>query len=272
MHSAKIPPNLFDVQIAGKQGSISELFPGWDAHDRFGIVINEAFGGIGASLLIQAAITSFYAAEPTRAGKLAQYPQIYAFHVAERHGDMSTFDFWPPRHEVFITSDAYELLGAINDRAITRLAIPDVTSASDDYVEAAPSGWTDRWCATERIRSVFAYSPNGDVGQPDVVIEGRHPRLLEMASSALAPEKTAEMVASWSDQEVLAMEVGPTSVADMRQYLEIFRTRICEVDAKAARRKADQREQQIARNGMKETYRRVHDNLFGMLGAVAGGV
>lgn len=40
---------MFDVEIQGKPASIAQALPNWNPHDRFGLVIDEALGGIGAT-------------------------------------------------------------------------------------------------------------------------------------------------------------------------------------------------------------------------------
>jgi hypothetical protein len=56
MHTAKLfKPENFDVEVEGEATDLRGLFPASAQHDRFGIVVTETFGGLGASLLIQAA-------------------------------------------------------------------------------------------------------------------------------------------------------------------------------------------------------------------------
>ena len=40
--------DMFDVEIDGKPASIAQALPDWNPHDRFGLVIDDALGGIGA--------------------------------------------------------------------------------------------------------------------------------------------------------------------------------------------------------------------------------
>jgi hypothetical protein len=75
--------NMFDVEIDGKPASIAEALPDWNPHDRFGLVIDDALGGIGATHLPQIAITSFYDVKPSRRTELTVYPEIYAFLIGK---------------------------------------------------------------------------------------------------------------------------------------------------------------------------------------------
>jgi hypothetical protein len=75
--------NMFDVEIDGKPASIAEALPDWNPHARFGLVIDDALGGIGATHLPQIAITSFYDVKPSRRTELTVYPEIYAFLIGK---------------------------------------------------------------------------------------------------------------------------------------------------------------------------------------------
>jgi len=116
---------MFDVAIEGKPASIAQALPDWNAHDRFGLVIDDALGGIGATHLLQIAMTAFYDIKPSRRTALTVYPEIYAFHIGKGYGAHAPYDFWPARREVITSRDHREILDAINDRGITRLAVPD---------------------------------------------------------------------------------------------------------------------------------------------------
>ncbi len=115
----------FEVHIEGVLVSHEAVFPDWSLLDRFGIVVTEPLGGLGASLLLQLAIAEFYDVRPDRRAGTPVYPEIYLFHVGGPHGGFSYFDFWPPRKEVRVAaSQPVALLEAINTHRITRLAIP----------------------------------------------------------------------------------------------------------------------------------------------------
>ncbi|MGX7875022.1 hypothetical protein ACVDG5_021830 [Mesorhizobium sp. ORM6] len=65
---------MFDVEIDGKPASIARTLPDWNPHDRFGLVIDDALGGIGAIHLLQIAITSFYDVKPSRRTEMTGDP------------------------------------------------------------------------------------------------------------------------------------------------------------------------------------------------------
>ncbi|MDV3126018.1 hypothetical protein M1247_13910 [Mycobacterium sp. 21AC1] len=194
MHTAlQLSADDFRIKIDGAPSDLASLLPGWTPHDRFGIVVHEPYGAIGASYLIQAAIVAFYDVRPQRrAGRgpgivepndVAIYPDIYIFHVGGRHGDFSMFDFWPARKEVFVESDPRLVLDAVNDRGITRLAVPDVPPRPVEHEYKEPAA------ARDRIESVFAYSASGQVDLPDITIHGVRPAAEVSPSDVLDPKR-----------------------------------------------------------------------------------
>lgn len=121
MHaSQRLRESHFSVQIESGSASVADLLPEWTITDRVGVVVHEPLGALGASLLIQAAISRFYAFDPQRRDHAAQYPPIFMFHVGGRFGDHSPMDFWPPRREVFFDDpdNPYEVLGALRPAAL----------------------------------------------------------------------------------------------------------------------------------------------------------
>lgn len=132
MHVAELlkSENL-SIEINAQDAVLNDLFPNPHRYDRYGFVVTEPYGGLGASLLIQAAIVHFYDFLPERRDVEPMYPEIYMFHVGGKYGDHSSFDFWPPRKEIFLDAgQPAEILSALVDRGITRLALPEGVWAS----------------------------------------------------------------------------------------------------------------------------------------------
>jgi hypothetical protein len=161
---------MFEVRLGGHPSSLKAVFPNWIANDRFGIVIDEPFGGLGATQLIQMAVTMFYDAKPSRRVEKKIYPEIYALHYGQGFGAHAPFDFWPARREAILERDHRILLDAINDRGITRLAIPDRPKRD---IEHRPK---EEDAALDRIVSAILYSPTGQVDAPDFSIRGNDQR------------------------------------------------------------------------------------------------
>lgn len=188
MHVATLlRTDMFQVRIAGNPATMDDLFPGWNPHDRFGLVIDQALGGIGATQLLQCAMMAYYDVKPERRTTRATYPEIYAFHIGKSHGAHAPYDFWPARREVILrTTDHREVLAAINDRGITRLAVPD--RPLRDVVHRPKE--VD--AALDRIASAFVYDATGRVAGGEIEITGTDKRTEFNPSQTLRP--VAELV------------------------------------------------------------------------------
>lgn len=174
--------DMFAIRIGGAPAAMDDLFPGWTPLDRFGLVIDEPVGGVGATHLLQCAMMAYYDARPARRTSRAVYPEIYAFHIGKGHGAHAPYDFWPARREVILrTEDHREVLDAINTCGITRLAVPDRPAREVIHrpkeVEAA----------LDRISSAFVYSASGRVAGGDVDIAGLDKRTEFNPSQVLRP-------------------------------------------------------------------------------------
>jgi hypothetical protein len=171
MHTiALLRSAMFDIEVDAAPARIADVFPGWHLHDRLGLVIDEPLGGLGATHLIQIAITSFYDAQERRRGELTVYPEIYAFHFGKGQGSHAAFDFWPARREVILSDDPCDLLDAINDRGITRLVLPDRPPRAFTYRPKEAD------MALDRIQSAFVYDSGGRATDADVRITGNDRR------------------------------------------------------------------------------------------------
>ncbi|RUX90258.1 MULTISPECIES: hypothetical protein [unclassified Mesorhizobium] len=235
--------NMFDVEIDGKPASIAEALPDWNPHDRFGLVIDDALGGIGATHLLQIAITSFYDVKPSRRTELTVYPEIYAFHIGKGYGAHAPYDFWPARREVITSRDHREVLDAINDRGITRLAVPD---RQPQEVVHRPK---EVDAALDRIVSAFVYSPSGRVSDPDLVISGNDRRTEYNPNSALRPRYYRQPAGFGFDGSQAGQEVDPS-------YQEWLRKREHDLTSEE-RAFVERRREALRQDGLvTETYRR----------------
>lgn len=195
MHTARqLDVSHFDILVDGESATRETVFPDWTPWDRLAIVVDRPFGALGANAMIQLAITAFYDVKPSRregfptranpSSELAIYPEIYLLHVGGRHGFYAAYDFWPARKEVFLPDDPRIVLDAINDRAITRLLVPDEppTPIEHEYKEPA--------AARDRIVSAYAYSADGRADDGDV----------DIRSAARVVQANARQVLSGTDQ------------------------------------------------------------------------
>jgi hypothetical protein len=259
MHTAKLfKPENFDVEVGGESTDLRGLFPASAPHDRFGIVVTETFGGLGASLLIQAAIANFFAVYPERRKEHPAYPEIYLFHDGGPQGDHNSFDFWPPRKEVFVEGgDPVAMLGEINARAITRLAVPDTAPGDPERLTTGISTWAEQAAARERLASCFAYSAKGQVVDADIRISSADEEL------EMNPDYTF-----WPGAFIDAIEKGEGSEdnlpglsipIDNVRYAAQTKSRLHEVsDAVREELSAERKADRERTGGMRvETYRRI---------------
>jgi hypothetical protein len=254
MHTAtQLRSSMFNISLAGNPGTLDTLFPRMHVWDRFGIIVTEPFGSLGASLLIQAAITALYDARREQGPVGRLYPEIYLFHVGGRHGEHSAFDFWPPRKELFLGRDPRELLAALNDRAISRLAVPDgvLPGAKIDWQD----GGKERASARDRIVSIFRYSSSGQVQRPDMTIASADANTELNVHATLSPEESLRTLRATLASDTAAND--PDDVEIMRCALAQLTQRVDEVSiAERLAITARRRPASIAGARM-ESYRRI---------------
>lgn len=260
-------PELFSAAQQDQPRAVEDMLPGWTRYDRLGVVVNEPMGLVGASVMIQLATALFYTAEPAR--RQDQYPPLFVFHAGDRYGDYSALDVWPPRREVFLRHGPYELLGALRDRSITRLLLPESTAvqigAESDtpagnhhnppWVADAPSGWTDAASFREQLATAYLYSPRGTVQHADISLSTADPDCEAMVEDVLAPHQCYHHFARRDDESLLAMGAGPSTVTDLRLWLSRLRTRLDEVDGSIRTDLLRRRRQLSTTGAITQTYR-----------------
>jgi hypothetical protein len=182
VHSAReLRSSFFAIEVAGRRVALDELFEGFGAHDRLGLVMSRPCGAVGASALLCASITAFYDIQRSRGPDFFIYPDYYLFHVGRPLGDHARLDVWPRRKEVVVSKEPQEILAAIDDRAITRLLV-------EDGMPGRPSVEAETLAsARARIVSCLAYSATGRVPAADVRIAG-HPVSEGYVEAVLEPE------------------------------------------------------------------------------------
>jgi hypothetical protein len=169
MHSSTLSATDFSLTLDGGPASLADVLPGFDERDRVGIVVRRPCGVVGASTLLLAAVTAFFDGQRAIHGdaEFFIYPDYFTFHVGGPLGAGGWLDIWPEHKEVVVPDgDAEALLRAINDRAITRLLVPD-GAARDVAFERQT-----RASAQGRIVTALAYSAAGRVPNADVTVRG----------------------------------------------------------------------------------------------------
>jgi hypothetical protein len=238
MHtSTELRSDSFSIELDGRRATITDLLAGAGDDGRLGIVVREPCGAVGASLLLLAAITAFYDAQRARSERFYIYPDYFLFHVGRRHGDHSMLDVWPSHKEVVVPDDPDAILDAINDRAITWLAVPDREPAAaprqrepsvpDREPAAAPRQREALSSARDRIVAAFGYSATGRVPDGDVRIAGNEVTE-SYARAVLDPEGVLATRGDETDPyaaEVArrAGEVAPEARAQVRAHRDRLR-------------------------------------------------
>ena len=258
MHTAtELRADFFAIEMDGRAVTREAVLPGWDRDDRFGIVVDSPLGAVGASHLIQLTITAFYDVSPDRRDARAQYPEIYAFHVGAMHGDLSFYDFWPPRKEVLVERSGPAVLAALNDHRITRVALPETAADGYDSSQPAWSSWADAGSAGELLRNAWLYSASGRVAEPNLTITGTDEATERNPAAALDPEDVLTAYRAMTEQELLASLPGPTNTDDMNRWAGAVAARIGEVPKEAQRHAQTLREQVRVGGLAAETYRQI---------------
>jgi hypothetical protein len=155
---------MFSLTVDGQAATLDDIFPGFHAQDRLGVVVWRPGGALGASALIMAAITGFYDIQRASGRDFFIYPDYFLFHVGQRHGDHNMLDIWPDHKEVVVPDDPELILQAINDRGITRLLVEDGAPGFADAKRHT------RESAESRIQTMLAYAPCGQVQNADVSV------------------------------------------------------------------------------------------------------
>jgi len=203
MHTAQLSRADFAAEVDGKPVDFGEIFRGWHQYDRFGIVVHDEQGAIGASLLVQAAITAFFTVDNGRRNERPQYPEVYLFHVGRGLGECMMLDFVPSRKEVIVDADSTALIEAINDRAITRLAVPQGQPRNLDLPHQY--GWSERQSAEDRIASAYVYSPTGRVDNADLVLRATSTRTEDNCEQTVDVEPLLADIERKTDEEITAL-------------------------------------------------------------------
>jgi hypothetical protein len=204
MHTARqLDESLFSVAVEGRPATRDDVLPDWGPHDRLGVVVHEPLGAIGASYLLQLAITAFYDARPARRDRTAPvYPDVYVFHVGARFGDHANFDVYPPRKDVVVDDAPRAVLEAVNDRAITRLVVPDRAP------EPVQHGWKEPAQALDRIVGAWAYDASGRVPDADLAITAVGPVAEANATMILQPDR------SYHERQQMRAALGQITIPD----------------------------------------------------------
>ena len=247
MHTAtQLSADMFHIVIDGRPASIGDLLSPWSADSRLGVVVRQPLGALGASLLIQSAIVASYDAEPSRRAN-SRYPEIFLIHVGERFGDHSPLDFWPPRKEIFAGAEPDEVLAAINNCAITHLAVPEGAAHALDHP------YSEAEAAAERLRAAWCYAECGRAPDSDVTIAVEEAAAIENVRWTIEPDGLLRQM-----EEAAGKQKDPAMVRELARYIDALRKRRFEVTDEARKRMVRLRAALRTRDAeATEAYRRI---------------
>lgn len=253
MHTAHtLNGGMFAIEIDGKRGTREALLD-WQPDDRLGVVITEPLGGLGASLMIQLAITAYYDTRPERRNS-PHYPENYVFHVGGRYGDFSTLDVRPARRQVFVPG-VVELIGALNAHSISHLLVPDGAFRDTGYL------YLESEASREQVRHCFAYSASGRTARSDIRVQATDRTLDDDVANTIDAARVIAIAPEW-------LQIGDAvQRADTATWYREFRSRLGEVSAEDRAARMRQRETNRTDGLVGETYRRIGvDDAFGFSG------
>jgi hypothetical protein len=257
MHSSReLRSSSFEVRVDGRPARLGDVFEGFGEQDRLGVVMSRPCGAVGASALITATITAFYDLHRARGPDFFVYPDYYLFHVGRPLGDHARLDVWPRRKEVVVGEEPQAILEAIDDRAITRLAVEDgepADAAVDDEVVASAGG---------RIRTCLAYWPAGRVRDADVAIAS-NPVTEGYVEAVLDPETRIERLRAEAEDSDPA---DAARAGALGARIAAIESRLGEVE-RDVRARILRGRSELRRDGVPvETYRRIGlDEALGLL-------
>ncbi|WP_342659758.1 hypothetical protein Rruber_03727 [Rhodococcus ruber] len=250
----------FEITVDSVAGKAQDVLPEWNRADRFGLIVDEPLGGLGASLLVQLAIAEFYRVRRINGYRPVVYPELYVLHVGGPHGDFSNFDSWPPRKEVPIPNrNPVQLLEVLNNYAITRLALPARLTGSTKTLETGITTWADKASFLDRTRSCFLYGPGGQIGNADVEIASVDARVQENVLDTLFPVAAATEILRQIESGERTVFPGHSVLSDVTKWAERVGRRAAEVSAEVREGLSVQYRNRLEEGGARvvETYKRV---------------
>lgn len=264
MHTSFLKPDHFATEVDGEPTSVADIFPPWHKHQRFGIVIQEPLGAAGASLLIQAAIATYFLNLPDywHAGAnvvgppdlVGTYPEIYAFNVGRRGGELSAVDFWPPYKQITVEAEPTRVLHEINARGVTILAVPEGREEEPYFI------WPEHRAFLWRTECVFSYSASGRVAEPDISIGSLHPEAVKNTYSILDPVERVAVFRDFNEDRTEITAEGVTyrgnELDDLKRFLGVVDATELEVSAQERAAAVAVKDASLTDGQVTETYRR----------------
>jgi hypothetical protein len=218
MHSSTaLQMDAFAVEADGRPGGPDDVWPGFDRHDRVGIVLRGPLDALGASALMALSVTAFYDVLRAEHGDdYHRYADFFLFGQDADVADYGELDWWPGHKYVRTGPAAEDVLRAVNDRAITRLVVP-AGAPRDGALERQT-----RTSALDRLRSAIAYDPRGRVEGGDLAITAdrvveSYVEVVLFAGSPWVDEEAERAMKAWRE----TLFVAPKSARETYRRLPV---------------------------------------------------
>ena len=199
MHSSVLRNSDFELTVQGNTISHPAWFESFAINDRLGLVIDRPMDGLGAAALLLAHVTAFYDCCRATSDNFFSYPDFFSF---QKHIPLSSygmFDIWPDHKNVHLPASRWDALATIAGRGINILIVPLQAGGTPLQPETS----SDRATLDSlhrNIRASYAYSPSGEMAQPDLVIRCSNEDLLDWGDKILTGAPSTDEAASvWRD-------------------------------------------------------------------------
>jgi len=165
MHSTQLRGGDFRLEWQGESIPHADFFRGLGKTDRLGIHAPRRYEGAGVVTLVMAYMTAFYDRYREDGVEFVTYPEFFTFQQQQPIADYSMFDISPKHKNVLVPDTPIEMAGAITDRGVNVLLVPDENVRESTFEDLQMES------ARRNVGRCFAYAPGGEVATPDLVIE-----------------------------------------------------------------------------------------------------
>ena len=200
MHSSGLRGSDFELTVQGNLISHPSWFESYAVNDRLGLVIDRPMDGLGAAALLLAHTTAFYDCRRSTTDEFFSYPDFFTFQRSTPLVSYGMFDIWPGHKNVHLPDSRWDALAAVASRGINILVVPHRIDSSHPL---QPESSTERAIFDSLERNIticYAYSPNGQTEQPDLIVQCGNGDVQEWGEKILAgaspPDGAAAM---WHD-------------------------------------------------------------------------
>jgi len=213
MHSTVHRGSDFELFVRGRAVSHAEYFQQYDKTSRVAMFVPGRIDGAGAINLFMAFVTAFFEDYRKEGENFFVYPDFFVMQPTGA-GELASylmFDVYPRHKNVGVGPRPVDVLGAVTDRGVDVLLVPDGEAKETDFGELYLAS------AKRTIKRCYAYAFDGEVRDADLVITCKtHPMLgwvKEMFDSVTGDDEAEQRKRAWLDK----FGQGETLVQSYRQ-------------------------------------------------------